>query len=257
MSDERVKRSMLAALLMSLPAPFFSLGLIYVRRPVKAVVCSLIWLGVLFAQLIFHTFDSFSGMAISTGLVLLTWLYSILAAAWHARRGLTLKEAQRDMGWWLVLWIVITLPTGQLGDLPYKNYVLQTDAMAPAIGQGEQVWVHMRGANSLNVGDVAVSTEPAGAAHPLIRRVAGLPGDVLEYRDNTLLRNKREVMRTAQNPFPSGESVLTVPNNSFFLTADHGGDVGYLSPRSAIQGKALYIMRSKDWGRIGKSLTAQ
>lgn len=102
---------------------------------------------------------------------------------------------------------------------------------------------------------MAVAIEPAG--HPLVRRVTGFPGDVLEYRDGALSRNKHEVMRTDRNPLPAGESVLTVPADSFLLTADHGDYAGIVSPRRAIKGKALYILWSNDWGRIGKPLAAQ
>lgn len=122
MNDERVKRSAWAALLMSIPGAFLGLGLLYAHRPVKAVVCALIVLCVYVAWAQFGAFDSFSGLAISLGLFILIWLYSILAAVWHARRGLSVEEARRDMGWWIVCWAILTLVAGRQLAVLYETY---------------------------------------------------------------------------------------------------------------------------------------
>jgi signal peptidase I len=245
----RVTRSAVAAFLMSVLMP--SLGLLYVRRPIEGIVCSLISLICLvLAQL--ASPPSFPVIVFFLILYALPWLYGVLVATWRARRGLSPEEAQRDMGLWIVCWLIVTLPLSAIeaiDSVPYKTYSMQSGSMEPIIRRGERVLVHMHGPTvSLRLGEVGVFTK---GDIDLIRKVSGLPGDVMSYEDNTLLRNGQAVGRFANNPLPAQESAMIVPQDSFLLTVEDVNGEASLLHKNALRGKVLYIAWSKDLNRLG------
>ncbi|MDD9883110.1 MAG: signal peptidase I [Gammaproteobacteria bacterium] len=135
-------------------------------------------------------------------------------------------------------------------------------------------------------GDVMVFRYPKDPALNFVKRVVGLPGDVIEYQDKELFINGAMVARDAAGEFPfnaygrKGESYLeriddathaividpavrgrdmrvTVPAESYFVMGDnrdHSNDSRYwrFVPEDHVVGRAFFIWFSwKGWGQGG------
>ncbi|WP_084650548.1 signal peptidase I [Desulfovibrio litoralis] len=124
-------------------------------------------------------------------------------------------------------------------------------------------------------GDIIVFANPNDPdKEDYIKRVVGLPGDVLEMRDHVLYRNGekvdesylRELVPYGSTADKSNFASITVPPDSFFMMGDNRDESwdsrgwGFV-PREKLIGKAWRIYWSWDketssvrWGRIGSSM---
>ena len=104
-------------------------------------------------------------------------------------------------------------------------------------------------------GDVIVFKYPEDTSLDYIKRVIGVPGDVLEIRNKQLYRNSEKVTDEAYVRFSNSFSMdprrdsmppVTVPQDSYFVMGDNRDDSldsrfwGFV-PRENIQGKAWRI----------------
>ena len=121
-------------------------------------------------------------------------------------------------------------------------------------------------------GDIIVFEYPRDRQVDYIKRVIGVPGDVIEGKDNVIYRNGQEVREPYKRLDPKAAvpsmmnfGPVTVPADSYFAMGDnrdHSADsrVWGFVPRDNILGKALVIYWS--WGeafdfrfdRIGRML---
>jgi signal peptidase I len=118
-------------------------------------------------------------------------------------------------------------------------------------------------------GDVIVFEYPENRDLDYIKRIIGLPGDVIELKSNVLYRNGEKVDEPYKRvePVPMGGNrstfgPITVPPDKYFVMGDnrdHSQDSRYWGfvPREYIRGKAWVIYWSWGggldirWGRIG------
>lgn len=118
-------------------------------------------------------------------------------------------------------------------------------------------------------GDVIVFEYPENRDLDYIKRIIGLPGDVIELKSNVLYRNGQVVdepyKRVEPSPMGGNRSTfgpITVPADKYFVMGDnrdHSQDSRYWGfvPREYIRGKAWVIYWSwgggtdMRWGRIG------
>jgi signal peptidase I len=118
-------------------------------------------------------------------------------------------------------------------------------------------------------GDVIVFEYPENRDLDYIKRIIGLPGDVVELKNNVLYRNGQKVeepyKRVEAVPGPGTRSTWgpeTVPEGQYFVMGDnrdHSQDSRYWGfvPREYIRGKAWVIYWSwagitdVRWNRIG------
>src|SRR5512141_3353297 len=105
----------------------------------------------------------------------------------------------KDLRQLLVLTVAIVFGRSVLADW----YVVPTGSMKPTILEGDRVFVwksayQMRvpfsrirlfGTGTPVRGDVVVVRNPAGGSVPFVKRLVGLPGDVVELRNETLYIN--------------------------------------------------------------------
>lgn len=122
-------------------------------------------------------------------------------------------------------------------------------------------------------GDIIVFKYPSDPSQDYVKRVVGLPGDVIEMRAKQLYRNGQPVSeRYTQNLYPNyiGEldnvGPIVVPEGQYFAMGDNRDNSSDSRawgtvPRSYIHGKPWRIYWSWDsqntslrWGRLGKSL---
>lgn len=118
--------------------------------------------------------------------------------------------------------------------------------------------------------DIIVFEFPEDPSKDFIKRVVGLPGDVLEIKDKTLYRNGEEVQETyVQHTDPSVRSgprdnmpPTTIPERTYFVMGDNRDesyDSRFWGPveKGKIKGKAWILYWSWGgvadirWGRIG------
>jgi signal peptidase I len=108
--------------------------------------------------------------------------------------------------WWLrpwaiVMWVLLFLPFLALGVgrvLGFWHlFYLPSEAMAPTLMKGDRLVASMRGAGELHRGDVIMLEGPAppggGSTSAYIKRVAGLPGDRIEFVNGILYLNGRSI----------------------------------------------------------------
>lgn len=114
-------------------------------------------------------------------------------------------------------------PRGRLlGVIPYR---VPADSMAPTFPRGSHVlactWAYSRSTPAR--GDVIVFRSPDDRATPFFKRVVGLAGDELEFRDGKLLIDGvlRHEAYTRPND-PVRENIETiVPDAHVFVAGDH------------------------------------
>lgn len=119
-------------------------------------------------------------------------------------------------------------------------------------------------------GDIIVFEYPGNPALDYIKRIIGVPGDVIEVRDKQLYRNGQPIregyIRHTQpnrvEPVRDNFGPVTVPEGQYFVMGDNRDNSldsrfwGFVD-RSAIRGKAWRIYWSSQdtnvrWNRFGK-----
>ncbi|MCQ2445051.1 MAG: signal peptidase I [Mailhella sp.] len=122
-------------------------------------------------------------------------------------------------------------------------------------------------------GDIIVFKYPGDTSIDYIKRVVGVPGDVLEMRAKKLFRNGKEVSepyiqitRPGTNGPLDNFGPITVPADSYFAMGDNRDNssdsrVWGMVPRGYIHGKAWRIYWSWDgethtprWSRLGHAV---
>ncbi|MGX7347733.1 signal peptidase I [Aerococcus vaginalis] len=130
-------------------------------------------------------------------------------------------------------------------------------SMAPTLQDGERVWLNKL-ANTYTHGDIIVFDAPDGSGDEYIKRVIGVPGDTVEYQDDTLYVNGQaveepylEALRSTNPnaqlmPNESLETLPTtqaerVPEGKLFVLGDNrpiskdGEEFGFID-QSSVQG---------------------
>ena len=82
----------------------------------------------------------------------------------------------------------------------------------------------------------------------IIKRVIGLPGDVVEYTDNKLYVNEKEYEeKYLATGTDTSSFKVTVPDNSYFVLGDNrkvskdSREIGFIA-RKDIEGKAIFTI---------------
>jgi signal peptidase I len=140
-----------------------------------------------------------------------------------------------------------------------QNFRIDGTSMEPNIHNGEYVIVNKTAywfGHNPQRGDVIIFNAPDQPQNDRVKRVIGLPGDVVEVRgDGTVYVNGQQLEEPYLPPHHSGTSgTWTVPEDQYFVMGDNRsasldsrakGPV----PRNKIIGKAwLIIWPLHDWG---------
>jgi signal peptidase I len=258
----RVKRGVLSALFISILAPFPPfLNLVYVHRPGRALLCSLLVLALLLAEKALGFGSEFGGMAAGIAFVSLLWLYSAVLSLWLAFKGLSPETAQQDLGPWIVGCLLSAFLTlFLLESFPYTSHAVASFRPLAPLQQADRViGVRMRPGEgvkpggTVHFGDLVVVRDD-DANRDYIRRVLGLPGDVLEIRGDELFRNGERLGRGGELPSLEGAAAWVVPEGSVFLQADEeSADTALTGFRTQkiVVSKLLYVLWGKDRSRMG------
>lgn len=252
--EARAKRSVQTAFLLSVLAPCS--GLLYVHRPVRALVCLLFLLAAVTAATSVELLASWKGMLGCLAVGGAAWLYALLASLLLAREGLAPDEARHDIGPWIVAYLALSFILAWVGDRPgYTGYRVTGEAMEPALVPGDYVLARRVDARdeAPRPGDLVVYVDEGGDGRAYIRRLAAVGGDVLDIGNGILRRNGSDT-DIRLDALPGGVPALVVPEQDVLLTADSGEGPWHnrLAPENLVRSRLLYIYWSADLSRLGE-----
>lgn len=256
------KRNILTAFLLSILAPCS--GLLYVHKPVRALVCALLLFGAAVSAMQLDLLNYWEGLLGILAVGGAVWVYATLSSMLLARKGLAAGEAQHDIGPWVVAYLVLSLAgSWAMRQPPYHGYAVFSEAMAPTLMPGDYVLgrslLHLNrqgepsSTEALRIGDLVVYRDAMGDGINYIRRVGAMAGDVLELRNGQVYRNNAVQEHVILTGLPGGGTSWVVPPRTVLLLADdptaawHGKAVSL----DAVSTRLLYIYWSGDWTRLG------
>jgi len=193
------KRNSFVAGLFSFLVP--GLGQIYNAQ----FTCGLILFVTMYALLYVSVFSYLLSYPIGAALIFFTaaaiYLYAIFQSVYKAFKikKVPLGRLNHPLVYIAIIIAAIFLNVSLYDtDGSYKNYQsfsIPSNSMAPTLADGDFVFIDKR-SSELDYGDVVVFKLPSQEDIFYIKRVIGLPGDRIQYKDGVLLLNGNIVQRT-------------------------------------------------------------
>jgi signal peptidase I len=133
--------------------------------------------------------------------------------------------------------------------LTVQSYTVVMSSMEPNFQQGECIMVNKvcYRASAPQRGQVIIFDPPFDSPHPYIKRVIGLPGDIVEIKDGKVSINgtpleEEYIMAPPDYAMPATE----VPEDEYFVLGDNRNNsndshTGWTVPRDNIIGRAWFI----------------
>ncbi len=129
--------------------------------------------------------------------------------------------------------VILVVPTIiillSLGVFSYRNFAITGNSMSPSLNKDALIFVKKIDPENLKRGDIVVFDSPWNDDVEIIRRVFGLPGDVVKVSSGSVYLNN-ELFRK-YDPKKSTEIIQDnekiIPQNSVFVLSDnlqHGTD---------------------------------
>lgn len=141
-----------------------------------------------------------------------------------------------------------------------QSFLVQGVSMEPTLQDGERLLVDKvtYRLREPQRGEIVVFAYPKEPRRKFIKRIVGLPGDIVEIRDRTLYVNGQAIAEDyIRGPMYQPFGPVQVPQGSYFVLGDNRNnsedsrfrDVGPV-PRENIVGRALFVY----WplGKVGR-----
>lgn len=150
------------------------------------------------------------------------------------------------------------------GGVNTETFIIQTDSMSPALLLGDWIVVDKNAfaAAPPRWGEIVLHAGrlPDGRMVSFVRRIVGLPGDMVALKEGNVEINARH--RSANSSTEEQELFAfdaMVPDGHVYVLNDDRSATGDsreygLVPIEALLGKALYIYWSGEWSRIGMTV---
>lgn len=134
----------------------------------------------------------------------------------------------------------------------YRPVRVEGTSMMPSLFDQERLFINQfsyKFGGGIHRGDTVVFWFPGDTTKSYIKRVIGIPGDVVAIDDGTVILNGRRLRETYVPPAYRDEiSVLPqrIPSDKYFVLGDHRSSSndsrmwGFV-PRSYIYGKAVFV----------------
>ena len=166
------------------------------------------------------------------------------------------KSRRRALTEWVIILVVAVSVSMLVRTYVVQQFSIPSGSMEPTLNVGDRILVDKLSVawGSIHRGDIVVFRHPPKAlttcAPPVepifIKRVIGLPGDVLTSKGSTIYVDGKALKQTWQTTSPFGPAIgrVVVPANHYFMMGDNRGsscDSRYWGtvPRSDIIGKAF------------------
>ncbi len=144
--------------------------------------------------------------------------------------------------------IIIAIAVFVLLQFNVQSYTVRYGSMLPNVREGD--WVMVNKASYFfsdpKVGDVIVFDPPFDSPHPYIKRVIGLPGDLVEVKDSKVFINNIPLEEEHIMAPPSYTmSAREIPAGEYFVLGDNRNNSNdsrydWTVPRESIVGKAWF-----------------
>jgi len=175
------------------------------------------------------------------------------------------KSRKKSFIEWVIVLVAAVLVSFLIRTYVFQTFLIPSASMNPTFYDGNRILVNKLSVDfgTINVGDIVVFKAPPDVARicndpvtDLVKRVIGLPGDVLNTKGNTIYRNgvkldqKWSVFRTMG---PSPIKDVTVPAGQYFMMGDNHANscdsrMWGTVPKSDIIGKVfLKIWPLSEW----------
>jgi signal peptidase I len=166
------------------------------------------------------------------------------------------KSRRRALIEWVIILVVAVSVSMLVRTYVVQQFSIPSGSMEPTLNVGDRILVDKLSVSwgSIHRGDIVVFRHPPKAlstcAPPVepifIKRVIGLPGDILTSKGSTIYVDGKALKQTWQTTSPFGPAIghVVVPANHYFMMGDNRGsscDSRYWGtvPRSDIIGKAF------------------
>jgi len=156
--------------------------------------------------------------------------------------------------------VLIALAVFAVLRLTMQSYTVVMSSMEPNFYQGDCIMVSKVSYRSSGPqrGEVIVFNPPFDSAHPFIKRVVGLPGEIVEIRDEKVFVNgipldEEYVMAPPNYTMPA----TGISQNEYFVLGDNRNNsndshTGWMVPRDNIIGRAWFVYWPPSRWRIVK-----
>ncbi len=164
---------------------------------------------------------------------------------------------------WIIVIVVAVTAALVVRAFVLQQFAVSGHSMDTTLHDGDRVLVNKLSyrLHDPNRGDVVVLKTIEGAGErDLIKRVIGLPGETIEYRNCVLYINGRELIEpyldpTVATPTSCGgdQSKLSVPANHVFVMGDNRGgskdsrDIGPVDYQDLLGRAFVIIWPTRDW----------
>ena len=161
--------------------------------------------------------------------------------------------------------VLIALAVFAVLRLTMEAYIVTLSSMEPTFHEGESVMVDKMSYRFSDPqrGDVIVLTPPFDSPRPFIKRVIGLPGEIVEIRDGSVLVNGIPLSEEYVSAPPNYAMPATeVPESEYFVLGDNRNNsndshLGWTVPRDGIIGRAWFVYWPPSRWRVVKHYSYQ
>jgi len=149
----------------------------------------------------------------------------------------------------IAITVLIALAVFAVLRLTAQAYEVDGSSMEPNFYDGEDVMVNKADYffSDPQGGEVIVFDPPFASPHPFIKRVIGLPGEIVEVKDGSVFVNGIALNEEYVSAPPNYAMPPTaVPENKYFVLGDNRNNsndshTGWLVPRDNIIGRAWFV----------------
>jgi signal peptidase I len=140
----------------------------------------------------------------------------------------TASRLRRNFVEWGVVFMLAVIAALLVRVFFFNAFVVRSDSMEPTLSPGDRILVS-KNVSHITVGEIVVMKHPPGDTQKplqenLVKRIIGLPGQVIYDQGNTIFINGRPLVEPwlpAKDPLGESFSPQTIPYGDYFVLGDN------------------------------------